>query len=222
VADANRVVIADDHASMRAGVRLALEGTGFAVVGEAADTPGAVRTALAEKPHLCLLDIHMPGEGGIEACAQITAQLPETKVVMLTVSRNDSDVFDAIEAGASGYLLKGMDPTRLAAAIRGVLEGEAAFPRTLVARVIDEFRGRARHGQIGIVRPSEHDLTSREWEVLDLLADDLRTGEIGQRLIISDTTVRRHVGSILRKLDVPDREAAVELARPRSRNLNDE
>jgi DNA-binding NarL/FixJ family response regulator len=216
-----RVVIADDHAPMRAGVRLALEGHGFRVAAEAADAGGAIQAALREKPDVCLLDIDMPGSG-IAACAEIRSQLPETSVVMLTVSRNDGDLFAALQAGAAGYLLKGMDPGRLAAALRGVLDGEAALPRTLVARLIEEFRARARHGQAGPVRPSEHDLTNREWEVLDLVADGLKTRDIAQRLYISETTVRRHVGAILKKLQVEDRDAAVRLVRKRSGNLNAE
>jgi DNA-binding NarL/FixJ family response regulator len=214
-----RVVIADDHAPMRAGVRLALEGHGFHVVGEAADAHGAIDAALREKPDVCLLDIHMPGSG-IAACAEIRSQLSETKVVMLTVSENDADLFASLQAGATGYLLKGMDTGRLPAALRGVLEGEAALPRTLVAKLIDEFRARGTHGRVGLVRPKENDLTSREWEVLDLMAEGLNTGEMAKRLFISATTVRRHIGSILKKLEVEDREEAVRVSRERSRNLN--
>jgi DNA-binding NarL/FixJ family response regulator len=216
-----RVVIADDHPPTLAGVRLALEGHGFHVAAEAQDGPGAVQAALRERPDVCLLDVHMPG-GGIAACAEIRSQLPATRVVMLTVSQNDSDLFAALQAGAAGYLLKGMDPARLPAALNGVLEGEAALPRHLVAKLIDEFRARGRHGQVGLVRPTEHDLTSREWEVLDLMAEGLRTRDIAGRLFISETTVRRHVSSVLRKLEVKDRDAAVEVVRRRSRNLNAE
>jgi DNA-binding NarL/FixJ family response regulator len=193
-----------------------LGGHGFTVVGEAGNAPAAVALALAQRPDVCLLDVHMPGSG-ISACSEITSQLPETKVVMLTVSRNDGDLFDALQAGASGYLLKGMDPARLPLAIRGVLEGEAALPRTLVSRLIDEFRDRGRHGRIGLVRKTDNDLTSREWQVLDLMGEGLKTRQIAERLFIADTTVRRHVGSILQKLQVPDREAAVELVKQRSR-----
>jgi DNA-binding NarL/FixJ family response regulator len=210
-----RVVIADDHPPTRAGVRLALEGEGFDVVAEAADAGGAIQAALREQSDVCLFDIHMPGSG-IAACAEVKSQLRDTQVVMLTVSRNDSDLFAALQAGASGYLLKGMDPARLPSALRGVLDGEAALPRTLVARLIDEFRARGRHGRIGLVRRTEHDLTSREWQVLDLMGEGLKTAELARRLFISETTVRRHVGSILRKLQVEDRDAAVRLVQSRS------
>ena len=211
-------MIADDHASTRTGVKLALDGHGFAVVGEAGDAPGAVEAALRERPDVCLLDIYMPG-GGIAACAAISVELPETKVVMLTVSRNDGDLFEALQAGAAGYLLKGMDPARLPLAIRGVIEGEAALPRTLVARLIEEFRDRGRHGHVGLVRRTDNDLTSREWQVLDLMGEGLKTRQIAERLFISETTVRRHTGSILQKLQVADRTAAIKLVQERSRNL---
>jgi DNA-binding NarL/FixJ family response regulator len=216
-----RVVIADDHPPTLAGVRAALEGHGFRVAAEARDAPGAVDAALRERPEVCLLDIHMPGSG-IAACAEISSELPATRVVMLTVSQNDGDLFAALQAGAAGYLLKGMDPARLPAALQGVLDGEAALPRRLVAKLVDEFRARGRHGRVGLVRRTEHDLTSREWEVLDLLDEGLKTRDIAARLFISETTVRRHVSSVLKKLQVEDRNAAVRLVRRRSRNLNAE
>jgi two-component system NarL family response regulator len=160
----------------------------------------------------------MPG-GGIEAAAAIRSRLPDTKIVMLTSSGNDDDLFAALQAGASGYLPKGMVTAKLGPAVRDVLRGEAALPGALVARLIREFRARARRGETALVRRSENDLTSREWEVLDCLCSGLSTARIAKRLFISQTTVRRHVGSILKKLDVSTRDAAVEAVR-RSQNLN--
>jgi two-component system NarL family response regulator len=217
--DRPRVVIADDHPPTRAGVRLALENGGFVVCAEEDSGPGAVAAALRDPPDVCLLDVDMPG-GGIEAAEAIRAHLPETQVVMLSAAENDHDLFAALEAGASGYLLKEMNPARLGAALRGVLHGEAALPRALTARLIAEFRARSRRP--ALARPSEKDLTSREWEVLDCLSEGLSTRRIAKRLFISQTTVRRHVSSILKKLDVPTREAAVEVAAQRSGNLNGE
>ena len=163
----------------------------------------------------------MPG-GGIEAAATIRARLSTTQVVMLSASDDDSDVFSALQAGASGYLLKQMDTGRLGPTLAGVLRGEAALPRTLTARLIREFRMRAHQGDVGLVRPREHDLTRREWDVLDCLCEGLLTNEVAERLFISPTTVRRHVGSILSKLGVESRAAAVEVVNRRSRNLNAE
>lgn len=205
-----RVVIADDHPPQRLGVRAALEAGGFEVVAEAGDASGAHAAALEHRPDVCLLDIHMPGNG-IKAAAQITSELPEVAVVMLTVSRNDDDLFDALRAGASGYLLKDIDPSRLPEELRGVLKGEAALPRTLVSRLMDEFRGRERKRRLPIVGRREVQLTSKEWEVLDLMRDDLSTKEMAERLFVSPVTVRTHISQILKKLQVKSRAEALKL-----------
>ena len=212
-----RVVIAADHPPTRTGVRLALESGGFVVCAEEETGPSAVAAALRDPPDVCLLDVDMRG-GGIEAAETIHDRLPETQVVMLSAAENDHDLFAALEAGAIGYLLTEMNPSRLGPALHGVLRGEAALPRTLTARLIAEFRARSRRPRLA--RRSENDLTSREWEVLDCLRDGLSTRRIAKRLFISETTVRRHVSSILRKLEVPSREAAVEVTSQRSGNLN--
>jgi DNA-binding NarL/FixJ family response regulator len=204
------VLLADDHAAVRAGIRLALAGEGFDVVAEAADGPEAVALALELKPDLALLDVNMPGSG-IKAAEEIAHALPSTFVVMLTVSRDDDDLFAALRAGASGYLLKDTDPGRLPYALRGVLEGEAALPRGLVARLIEEFRTRGKRRRLPLMRQRGVELTDREWEVLELLHDGLSTSEIASRLSISPVTVRRHVSEILKKLRVTSREEAVEL-----------
>jgi DNA-binding NarL/FixJ family response regulator len=204
------VLIADDHAPMRAGVRDALAGDGFRVVAEVAHANAAVERAIRLRPDVCVLDIHMPGSG-IAAAARITEHVPETAVVMLTVSRDDEDLFASLRAGALGYLLKDMDPGRLSAALRGVLSGEAALPRTLVARVVEEFRAAERRPSLPLVKRRGAKLTSREWEVLELLRKQLSTAAIAQHLGVSDVTVRRHVSSILAKLRVPDRQAMARL-----------
>jgi DNA-binding NarL/FixJ family response regulator len=204
------VLIADDHPPTRAGIRSSLEQDGFVVCAEVADGPSAVEAAIRERPDLCLLDIHMPGNG-ISAAKEISARVPETAVVVLTVSRNDDDVFDALRAGASGYLLKDMDATRLPIALKGVLKGEAALPRTLVARLVDEFRDRGRKRRVPILAERGARLTTREWEVLELMRSGLTTAQISVRLFISQATVRSHVASILRKLGAPDRKTALRL-----------
>jgi DNA-binding NarL/FixJ family response regulator len=205
-----RVLIADDHPPTRAGVKAALERDGFVVCAQASDARSAIEGARRERPDVCLLDIHMPGDG-IYAAERISHELPDAAVVMLTVSRSDDDLFNALRAGASGYLLKDIDPARLPLALRGVLEGEAALPRRLVALLIEEFRERKRRRRIPLVGRRAAELTDREWEVLELMKQGLTTDEIAARLFISPVTVRTHVSAILRKLHVQTREAALEL-----------
>lgn len=210
-----RVVVADDHPPTRAGVRGALEGDGFTVLAEVGDARKAVDAALEHSPDVALLDIHMPG-GGISAASEISRRLPDTAIVMLTASRDDDDLFEALRAGASGYLLKDMDPDRLGPALRGVIAGEAALPRALMAKVVGEFRAKPRR-RIGLKsQAATARLTSREAEVLDLLALGLSTEEIAGRLFVGKVTVRTHVANILKKLRVTDREAAVRIAKGES------
>ena len=206
-----RVLVADDHPPTRAGVRRVLEQDGFVICAEEADAAGAVEAALRERPDVCLLDVRMPGGGGVAAAAEIARRLPETRIVMLTVSRDDDDLFDALRAGASGYLLKDIERSKLPDALRSVLDGEAQLPANLVARVLDEFRGRRARRRVLLDQRPAVDLRPREWEVLELLRDGLTTAEIAARLFIAEVTVRSHVSAILRKLRVPDREAAVRL-----------
>ena len=210
------VLLADDHPPTRAAVRASLERDGFVVCGEAGSAERAVELAEEQRPDICLLDIKMPG-GGIRAAARITVRVPEAAVVMLTVSRDDDDLFDALRAGATGYLLKDTDPVRLPAALRGVLAGEAALPRALVAKVMDEFRQRGgatvrRFPQLG--KRAEL-LTEKEWEVLEGLHDGLSTQEIAGRMFVAPVTVRTHVAAILKKLRLPDREAVLRLLEER-------
>lgn len=208
------VLLADDHPPTRMGVRAALEHDGWDVIADVGTAAAAVETALAMKPDVVLLDINMPGNG-IAAAAELAPQLPETAIVMLTVSRDDSDLFDALRAGAQGYLLKDTDPVRLPHALRGVLAGEAALPRALVARVIDEFRDRGRRKRLTFANRRGVELTSREWEVLDLMYQKLSTAEIAERLFVSQVTVRSHIAAILKKLRVESREDALKLMEER-------
>jgi two-component system nitrate/nitrite response regulator NarL len=208
-----RVILADDHLPTRAGVRGALEAHGMDVCAEVGTGEQAVEAAIRLKPDVCLLDTHMPGAGGIAAAARIAEAVPESAVVMLAAEASDDDLFAALSAGARGYLLKDTDPDRLGHAVEGVLSGEAALPRTLVMRVIEEFRSRDGRRRIPLLRPGGEALTEREWEVLGLMAEGDSTHLISQRLKISDVTVRRHVSAILRKLQVGDRAAAIALLR---------
>jgi DNA-binding NarL/FixJ family response regulator len=210
MSDAIRVLIADDHPPTRAGIARALEDRGFIICAEASDCRTAVEAALAHRPDAALIDIHMPGSG-IAATEIITARLPDIAVIMLTVSRNDADLFDALRAGAQGYLLKDINPDRLPDAVLGVLDGEAAMPRSLVAHLIEEFRERGRRKRLFLNHRQPVDLTSREWEVLNLMREGLPTVEIAARLFITQATVRTHVAAILRKLHASNREDAVSL-----------
>lgn len=205
-----RVLVADEDAPIRAGVRLALEGDGFVVCAEESSGPAAVEAALRERPDVCLLDVDLPG-GGIAAAAEIAARRPETAVVMLAGSAEAADVFEALSVGARGYLLKDIQAERLPIALRAVVQGEVALPRSLVGLVVEELR-RSHGAPARPGRRSPEQLTSREWEVLQCMREGLSTSEIGRRLFIADVTVRRHAGRILRKLEVSSREEAVRLA----------
>ena len=204
-----RVLVADDHAPTLAGVRASLDSDGFEMVGEASSARTAVELALELKPDVCLLDIHMPG-GGIAAAEEISRSLPNCAVVMLTYSREDDDLFDSLRAGARGYLLKDMDPDRIGPALHGVLAGEAALPRSLVSRVLEEFQGKSRRKLFAASRQPTQ-LTSREWEIMELLRQGLSTEEVATRLFVAPGTVRVHVSSVLKKLRVSDRTTAIQV-----------
>jgi two-component system, NarL family, nitrate/nitrite response regulator NarL len=206
-----RVLVADDHAPTREDVRTALNADErFAVVAVAADAAGAVQAAVRERPDLALLDMRMPGSGAAAAW-EITARLPDTRAVMLTISRTDDDLFAALRAGASGYLLKTMPLDAIGDELAEVLAGHVAMPPELVSRVVEEFRDSAPRRRALLTRSVGAQLTSREWQVLDLLRQGLATAEIARRLFVTPATVRSHVAAVLRKLRVPDREAAVRL-----------
>ncbi len=212
-----RVLIADDHAPTRQDVRRALDSDRrFDVCAEVADAAEAVRAAVRDRPDVCLLDLRMPGSG-LAAAWEIAARLPHTKVVMLTVSDDDADLFAALRSGANGYLLKTMNLARLPDALCGVCDGEAAIPRLLVARVLEQFRGREpRWRPLAGDHTTQRRLTSREWEVLALLANGSSTAQIAGKLVLSSSAVRAHITSIVRKLQVADRAAAIELFRKRN------
>jgi DNA-binding NarL/FixJ family response regulator len=215
------VLIADDHAPSRDDIRRALEGDNrFGICASVADAAEAIQAAVRERPDICLLDIRMPGSG-LAAAWEIAARLPQVKIVMLTVSDDDADLFAALRAGADGYLLKTMNLQRLPDALDGVHSGEAAMPGQLVTRVLERFRGREPRWRqpipVADTRFGER-LTSREWEVLGLLAHGLSTSGIARKLVLSASAVRVHIAAIVRKLGVPDRAAAVELFRRRADN----
>ena len=206
------VLIADDHPLVRDGISHALMQRDVDVCAQAADAPGAVAAALRERPDVCLLDIDMPGNG-IVAAQEIAEQLPETAVVMLTVSDDERDLLASVLAGAVGYLLKDSNPDRLAFALQGVLSGEAAVPRRLMARVLDHVRASETRRRLGLRMPRGVQLTDREWDVLELMHDEMTTRDVATRLSVSPVTVRRHLSSAVAKLGVRDRDAALALIR---------
>ena len=213
MSEAPRVLIADDHAPTRAGVRIALERDGIEICAEVTDAADAAEAALRERPDLCLIDVHMPG-GGPSAASKITSNLPGTLVLMLTVSRDNEDVLESLRRGAAGYLLKDMNPASLPVAVRAALSGEGVIPRTLAAGLIEQFQHRpAGSRRLAGQRRDQPALSAREWEILELLADGASTAEMAERLFLSQVTVRRHISSILGKLGVSSREDAVKLVR---------
>ncbi len=212
-----QVLIADDHEPTREDIRRTLErDPRFSICGAVADAAAAVARAIEVRPDIVLLDIRMPGSG-LTALWEIASRLPDTRIVMLTVSEEESDLFAALRAGAHGYLLKDMDPRRLPEALYDVHEGTTAVPRRLVSVMMEEFRdGNPRRRALTATSELEGRLTSREWQVLDLLARDHTTAEIAERLVLSPSAVRAHIAAVRRKLNARDRSDAVEQFRRRS------
>lgn len=205
------MLLADDDVPTRTGVRLALESANLRVVSEVTTAQAAVTEALRLEPDVCLLAIHLPG-GGIEATKRIRDALPKIKIVMLTGSERDEDLFGSLRAGADGYLMASTSVDRLPHAIRGVVSGEAALPRQMTARLIREYRDRGRRPVPKLlVMGRTIELTVREFEVLERLRKHERTAEIAGQLGISEITVRRHISAALHKLGVSSRRGAVDL-----------
>jgi len=207
------VLIVDDQALVRAGFRMILEAEeDVVVVGEAADGREAVAEAQRLKPDVVLMDVRMPEMDGIEATRRLLADDgAATKVVMLTTFDMDEYVYDALRAGASGFLLKDVPPEQLVAGIRAVASGDALLAPSVTRRVIEEFVRRP-PASVRTLPPKLSELTTRELEVLKLIARGLSNSEIANELFVSETTVKTHVGHVLTKLDVRDRVQAVVLA----------
>lgn len=205
-----RVVVADDHPLYREGLATAL-GTlpEVDVVGEAADGVQAVQLAGELVPDVVVMDLHMPLLNGVEATRALTRQQPGVAVLVLTMLDGDDSVFAALRAGARGYLLKGADRAEIARAVDTVAHGGVVFSATLAERVLAFFAGH----RPGMGLAPFPDLTDREREVLDLVAQGLTNAEIARRLVVSDKTVRNHVSNVFAKLHVAGRAEAVARAR---------
>lgn len=202
-----RVMLVDDHALVRSAVRGALEAPDIQVVAEAVSAEAAFDQALQARPDVILLDVDMPGMSGLQFIRELRPRLPDTKIVMLSVSGEERNVLDAMRLGADGYLTKDLGPEALQRAVRGIKHGDLAMSRRMAARTLRRFVEGGIHGASADETPLGS-LSSRELEVLAQLAEGLTDREIAGALVISPRTVETHVGSILRKLGVRNRAEA--------------
>lgn len=198
-----RLLLVDDHALFREGLTSLLAyQDDFAVVGEAEDAEGALAQARALGPDIVLMDIELPGEDGVVATRRLKMEMPAVAVVMLTVHDDSRTLFEALKAGAQGYLVKNVRSRELLEQLRGLTRGEAAISRRMAARILDEIRGQT--GPFGL----EEALTARETEVLELVVARLSNAEIAERLVVSEHTVKNHMKSILSELHLHNRHQA--------------
>jgi NarL family two-component system response regulator LiaR len=204
-----RAVVVDDHDLFRTGLRGLLEDQGIAVVGEAADGAEGVRLALHAKPDVVVMDLNMPVMNGIEATRRLIAEQPDAKVLVLTINEDDESAFDAIAAGAVGFLVKDASITEIADGVRAAAEGRSHLSPRVAGGLVKRLRDTQRTAADG-----EVDLSERELEVLRLLAEGKDNAEIAAELVVSVGTVKTHVSSVLSKLGLENRiQAAVYAAR---------
>jgi len=204
-----RILVVDDHPLTRDALASLLAQGGFDVVGEAADGHEAIELARSLQPELVLLDLTMPGLDGLSALPGLREAAPDAEIVVLTASGTEDNLLTAIRAGAAGYLLKSESPDRIVTFLRGVARGEAALSGEVARSLLDQVRAGGRLGG-GVPDAITTALSARELEVLLLLDEHLSTDAIAGRLYISEHTVRSHVKSLLRKLGVSSRRAALE------------
>jgi DNA-binding NarL/FixJ family response regulator len=208
-----RVVIVDDHELFRRGLREVLEDEGVQVVGEATDGETALEVVARTAPDVAIMDLSLPGMGGVDATRRLTADAPATRVLVLTISADEQDVTEAIVAGACGYLLKEANMRELVAGVRAAAAGEAAITPRIASGLLRIVRERLGEMPTG---GREAALSSRELEVLRLVADGRENSEIAEELVISLPTVKHHISNILMKLQVENRiQAAVYAVRSR-------
>jgi len=210
--DPTTVLLADDHTLFREGLAALLSSQeGIEIVGEASSGEEALEKARELLPDVVLMDIRMPGMGGLEATRRIKEEMPHTRVVVLTVSEEENDLFEAIKAGAEGYLLKTVKSRDLIEMLQGVFRGEAAISRVMARKLWEEFAEQTRKPEAPPLLPRA-EVTRREQEVLQLLSQGLTDKEIAARLSISQRTVKNHVHNILEKLQLHNRVQAAAYA----------
>jgi DNA-binding NarL/FixJ family response regulator len=202
------VLIAAERLPTRVGLRLALEPE--ARCTEVADAQSAVNAAVRDRPDVCLLGLDLDGQG-LRAVNEIASRVPSAAVILLTSRPDEEEFMAAVRAGASGYLTQSLDPARLPHVVRGALRGEPAVPRKFVSRLLDELRTREHRRTFVLADKGRVSLTTREWEVVELLLRSASTAEIATQLGVAPVTVRRHVGSVEQKLGVSTRAEVVAL-----------
>ena len=206
-ADPIRVLVVDDQELFRRGLTMVIGALdGIELVGEAGDGQEAMAVALRTDPDVVLLDVRMPGSSGIETCAELKATMPSVRIVMLTASDEEADLYDAVKNGASGYLLKDASIDEVAHAVRLVADGQSLISPAMAVKLLDEFKQLTKPGRSAVVAPR---LTDRELEVLRLVARGKSNREIARDLFISENTVKNHVRNILEKLQLHSRMEAV-------------
>jgi DNA-binding NarL/FixJ family response regulator len=204
-----RVLVVDDHALFRRGLEIVLAAEeDIQVVGEAGDGAEAVDKAADLLPDIILMDVRMPKRGGIEACTSIKEVAPSAKIIMLTISDEEADLYDAIKAGAMGYLLKEISIEEVASAIRAVHGGQSLISPSMASKLLNEFASMIKRGDERQQLPAPR-LTDREMEVLRLVAKGLNNRDIAKQLFISENTVKNHIRNILEKLQLHSRMEAV-------------
>jgi DNA-binding NarL/FixJ family response regulator len=209
-ADSPRIIIAANDPATLVGLRMALEADSLRVCDEVGSVHDLIEAVERHGPDVCLVDVELRG-GGIRGAAEVVTRAANVAVVLLADDAGEEQFLDAIRIGAAGYVLKSIAPARLPDVVHAVLRGEPAIPRSLVVALIDRYRQRPYVRHLALPHRRGVDLTSREWEVLDLMREGRSTREIAARLLISEVTVRRHISSVLKKLDVDSRAEALKL-----------
>ncbi len=207
-----RILLVDDHALFLQSLKVLLSTSGYDVAGTAMNGMDALEQARVLHPDLVLMDIEMPAGDGLAATRLIKAEMPQVKVVMLTVSASDEHLFEAIKSGASGYLLKSQSADQFLEMVKQIESGGAALPPQLAARLLDEFARQARRAETPVVQYEPSDLTPRQLEILTLVARGLTYPAIGESLHVSEPTIRYHLGQIMERLHLQNRAQVIAYA----------